>query len=453
MLAKNIDVDLNFDSLFSYSAENLKLVQDLPLAEGCVHTILSDLEEPGDLSGQVTWVMTAEFDPERFAEVAMSLLESADKQRITAPGVQQFLGIMAIEDILRLIDLLVDRAEATNHILVIPTFIYRPAQYVLWPLVRQVNAYLRHKAIEKSRPLLNLARSFVARQQSDWVASAGCFSEYCDGSGLGSSMSETGMTRYVSRLLRFHVFLDSGVESPVPEDKECAPLPLWCTFSFTEKSETAEILSSFGYNLRKRKADRAAKKVARRKLSVAKGKAVKEEKRVVMGEPEKVEVMDTGDQQGDYSVLPIDAVTFRSMVAQIGTLKKELCEEKDCSKGKDKELGRIRKALDGYKSDIRLYKEEVRSMERRCHTLEREQVRQTERHYDDQMDWTDIKREFQIEIQDLQDKLEDETLKRQAIEAKFTVWEKWANQRGMDVRRAERATRRRRERASVDEEN
>ncbi|MCP3668006.1 MAG: hypothetical protein GY696_36880 [Gammaproteobacteria bacterium] len=49
--------------------------------------------------------------------------------------------------------------------------------------------------------------------------------------------------------------------------------------------------------------------------------------------------------------------------------------------------------------------------------------------------------------------MEDETLKRQAIEAKFTVWEKWANQRGMDVRRAERATRRRREGASVDEEN
>ncbi len=251
------------------------------------------------------------------------------------------------------------------------------------------------------------------------------------------TFSSAGMTRYVSRLVRFHSFLDSGVESPVPDLSENEPLPLWHTWAYTEKPEMAEILSGYGYNLRKRKANRAAKKAGKRKS----GGAPKEGDvlPVLTGEKEKVVAMETDGGSSEFEVLPVDPGTLRAMVSQISTLKKDLKAAKGESESKEKELGKIRKALEGYKSDIRLYKEDVRGLERRCRTLERAQIRQSERHWEDQLDWTDVKRELQMEIGDLKDSLEDETLAREAIEAKYTVWEQWAAQQGWNIDRARRA--------------
>ncbi len=143
---------------------------------GTVHTIMTDCEEPGEVeSQQLRWCMTAEFDHEQFTEKALSFLEAAEPQRVSVPGIAQFLGVIEVPEIIRMIDLMVDAADATHHILTVPTLIYRPGQYVLWPLVRQVNAYIRHKAAETSCPMLNLARSFVGRQQNSWVVSSMCF--------------------------------------------------------------------------------------------------------------------------------------------------------------------------------------------------------------------------------------------------------------------------------------
>ena len=101
-------------------------MKELPLYEGTCHTILSDVEEPGVFTDQIKWINTTEYNPERFSELALSLLKAAEPQRVTAPDDRSpaILGLMSVSDMIKLIDLLVDTAEATHHKL-----IYKPVSY------------------------------------------------------------------------------------------------------------------------------------------------------------------------------------------------------------------------------------------------------------------------------------------------------------------------------------
>ena len=56
-----------------------------------------------------------------------------------------------------------------------------------------------------------------------------------DDSGLGTYLSASGLTRYVSRLERFQSFLDSCMETPVSDLFECELLPLGDSFCFSER--------------------------------------------------------------------------------------------------------------------------------------------------------------------------------------------------------------------------
>ena len=432
--------------LFSFDAEKIILPKELSLCEGTRHTVMSDVEEPGSFSDQIKWITTTEYDQERFTELAMSILESPEHQCVTVPALQQFVGLMSVNDFTKLIDLLVDTADACNHKLVIPTMIYKPAQYQQWDMVKEVNTYLRQKSLDMSSPLLNLSRSFLSRQQSSWVVSGICWQEYVDGTGLGSCLSTSGLQRYASRLERFHSFLDSGVESPVSELVECPPLPLWHSFCFSEKRETAAILTDFGYNLRKRKAPqpRKAAKKSSSPSSAQKSKVVPRKKKpvspvaevvVAVGEPEKVEVMETEES---FSVLPVDVATFRCMISQVSDLKGELRTARTEGESKEKELRRIRKALEGYKKEVKNLKYEMGGVERRNRTLERHSERQAESHYQDSLDWVDEKREWGMERGELLDRLDEEQEKRRCLEASYSSLEEWSDKFRDDVGAARR---------------
>ena len=418
----------------------MKLPKEVVLAEGTRHTILSDVEESGEFPVQISWVCTVELDTERFLELALSILSNPEPQRLSCPGLNQFVGIFSVTRICEMIEVMAEAAENTPHILVVPTFIYRPSQYNVWADTKEINTYLRRRSIDKSMPLLNLGRSFMARQQSDWVPAGCCFHEYVEGIGLGTRFSSAGMTRYVSRLIRFHSFLDSGMESPLLDQAETAPLAPWLTFQFTEKAETAAILTEYGYNLRKRKAARMEKKVEKKALkrrqSGEKVKAqVKVKAKVVapVCETEVVEAMETDDLPGQYNVLPVDVSTFRSMVSQVKDLKAEVKGVHEGSADKDKELVKLRRALEGYKKEVRNYKYDLASTERRNKTLERHIMRQSERHHGDMMDYQDDKRNWGIERGELLDRIEEETEKRQIIECQYKVWTDWADKYWSDV--------------------
>ena len=103
---------------------------------------------------QIKWINTTEYNPERFSELALSLLKAAEPQRVTAPD-NRSPAIFR----LKLIDLLVDTAEATHHKL-----IYKPVQFPQWGIVKEINAYLRQKAVDKSSQQLSLSRSFLSHQ-------------------------------------------------------------------------------------------------------------------------------------------------------------------------------------------------------------------------------------------------------------------------------------------------
>ncbi len=156
---------------------------------------------------------------------------------------------------------------------------------------------------------------------------------------------------------------------------------------------------------------------------------------VAVGEPEKVEVMETEES---FSVLLVDVATFRCMISQVSDLKGELRTVRSEGESKEKELRRIRKALEGYKKEVKNLKYEMGGVERRNRTLERHSERQAESHYQDSLDWVDEKREWGMERGELLDRLDEEQEKRRCLEASYSSLEEWSDKFRDDVGAARR---------------
>ena len=132
---------------------------------------------------------------------------------ITCPGLQAYLGIVPVEDIFSSIDTMLDAVRGTQHVVAIPTFIFRPALYHLWSEISRINHHIWMRSAESATPLLHLHKNFLCKQGKSWVCAGRLFTEFEEGTGLGSQLNRDGLVRYTNRLFRFHC---AGFTNEIP---------------------------------------------------------------------------------------------------------------------------------------------------------------------------------------------------------------------------------------------
>ncbi|MCP3663417.1 MAG: hypothetical protein GY696_13145, partial [Gammaproteobacteria bacterium] len=119
-------------------AESLRVGKELKLKDG---TVLSEMPEPESWTIQIQWKMCAEMTKETLVETIMSMCERDCPQRITLVALQQYIGVLSIDEMKDMIDELVNQVQSTKHQLAIPTVRYVPHAISHWHQVREINAH------------------------------------------------------------------------------------------------------------------------------------------------------------------------------------------------------------------------------------------------------------------------------------------------------------------------
>ncbi len=448
--------------LFSLNAERVVVLRELVTEPGTRHVHLSDQDEPDAVPVKLLWKSCVELSPEMLVELVHTYMERPENQRISVSALQMFIGLYKEEEIIACADNLLDAAQGTPHIVSLCTLRYVPSSFMHWSTVDKINKHIMRRHQEGSLPMLMLHKTFYSRQANDWVVCGGCFSDYVDGSSLGSSFSDVGMCRFRSHIISFHSHMDKNI-AVVREVANLSPLPLWETFQYSENEFTAEILVSLGYKLKTRASVAKEKKAAKKQIkksaeaaaavaavvaghmqrradevqganggpAVGKQRGRRQErgrKRARSWDADKVSV----NRPSGYQLMSIDSSTFRSMVSQIGDLKdalkqanKKVEEVEDKLRRRDNSVVKLTGLKEKLQSEVSITLRSEKATEFRCREAEKYIARQSERHFRDMEDWKEAQEDWKRERRELEAKLEAAEDKVRAQGLKMAQWEAW----------------------------
>ena len=401
------------------------------------HTILSEYEEHDFNTAAIEWKCMVEVPLKEYEETVIEMLSRSMPQRITCPGLQAYLGIVPVEDIFSSIDIMLDAVRGTQHVVAIPTFIFRPALYHLWSEISRINHHIWMRSAESATPLLHLHKNFLCKQGRSWVCAGRLFTEFEQGTGLGSQLNREGLVRYTNRLFRFHC---AGFthEIPMANLSDSAPLPLNETYLFTENLATAALLEGAGFVLTKRPA-RGAKKAKGAKSAQAVPMEVetgdggdKPECAVVHGVKRQRSYDDLptgaiGRGRGrakagnsDYSLISIDKMTFKGMIKDNGDLRGKLREEVAEREAKEKEIARLRKTVSRSEADMAQMERRLEVANSRVSDASRKFRKSSEEAYQDAKEWREERDKFEKSLYDLQWENEELTAEVEKVKGKLS---------------------------------
>lgn len=422
-------------------------MRDLEVSPGTSHHHLSDVEEPESVPPQLNWRFCGELCPERLLELVLSFMEKSQPQRLSISAMQLYIGLYPEREILKVIDEILESARGTCHVLSICTVRYLPSQFISWDSVNVINRHIAQRSQEGGLPLLNLHKSFLQRQGSDWVTSGLCYRDFVEKTALGSVLSDMGICRYRSRIISFHGHFDQSV-AVVKTIVDQAPLPLWNTYQYTEDDVASELLTSLGYELRTRAAVDKEKKVAKKKAKRV-AAALAEQREAVEAEKDasggQKRARGRGQENGrkrarsctvtrpyNYTLMSIDTQTFRDMVTQIGDLKeklrqsvKKVQETEDRLRQRDNAVVKLEVMRERLRSDVKITERSEKATESRCREAERYITRQAERHHAELVEWQEAQAEWRRDRKVLEQKLEQAEDKVRVQGLQMSVWEDW----------------------------
>ena len=438
----------------------------LTLEPNTQHVVFSEFEYPPDCPVDLAWKTILEQEIGVVVEMVLARLENEIPQRVSVPGLQVFVGIVERQVLEETVCKLIQAAKGTPHVVSVPTFRYIPSGFLYWDDCAALNRLIWSKSVDVNVPVLNLHKSFLGHQTKEWIVVGPVYSEFTQDLGLGSTLNESGMTRYTSRLYRFH---QNGFSNAAPSviPPECRPLELWRTFSYTENPETAEFLGGLGYPLAKRALVKAEAK-SRKKAVQAKAKVkavpmvsvdvvpmdvdVPEKEGVAKVEPEPVK-SNKGKRQrpniihynrpAAYSLISIDRETFRSMIKDNGDLRQDLKKVSSVLVANDEEIKHLKK-------DCERFERQAIVAKARCREVKRLLAKSGDEAIADNREWKEHKadlehtireyewecEEYALERKRFEDKveagvqaLEAEREKVKVLTAKMTAWEDYVRRR------------------------
>ena len=393
----------------------------LQLEKDTRHVIFSDHDRPMICPEEITWVHFESQDIEQLTEMVMAEMEHEMPVRVTLPVLQAFVGVLPPEDLIRAIDQIIDAVRGSCHVVSVPSLRFIPDKFMVWPEVERVNEHIWRRHVEMAIPILLLHKSFLSRQQNKWVVCPQMYLEYVTDTGLGHTLTVNAKYRYSSRLLRFHASLHRQ-EPPCQVSSPVVPLPLYQTWSYVEKPETAEILQGLGCELKPRAMNKRGKK-GKGEKSKGEGKAGV----VTYAAPKPI------------SVISIDEGTFKRVFRENCELRSDLKllegGLKDTEAHVTKlmtEIKELKGELKGAKAERDRYKEESRRTSRKYRKLD-------ESTYQDMMDWREERETLEKDVYDLRweaeeltkeveeykQKLQREKERYQVLEIQLSVWERW----------------------------
>ena len=422
------------------------------LKPNCEHTILSEYEEQEYCPAAIEWKCMTERSLPEFEETVLEMLRRTVPQRMSLPGVNMFVGIVPVDEILRSIDTMVDAVRGTPHVLAIPTFRFLPSIYHLWSEVARLNHHVWQRSAESATPLLHLHKNFLCKQGRDWVAAGGLYSEFVAGMGLGNTLNQAGLFRYVNRLVRFHCagFMH---EAPSVNLSSMMPLPLWHTYMYVEAPFAAAILEGAGHELRMRPVRSAGKgrgKAVPMEVSsvgepVKPDRGVQALKRQRVGEAGPSSSVGRGRGGGqrvvpampNYNLISIDKQTFRGLVSDNGDLRSQLREEKAGRVALEEKVVVLNKKVMRAEKDVSNMKSRLSVANSRVSETQRKLSRSSEDAYREAQDWREVRdglekvrhdltwevEELEAEVARLKGKLEKERKKTELLEGQLAVWE------------------------------
>ena len=320
--------------------------------DGTEHTVFSEYPKPSQCPEDIHWRMVADLELDAMVEEVVRLTDKQVPQRISIPAIQIHLGVADVKDLLTAIDTVVDQVRGTPHMASFPTFRFTPELFVFWKDCADLNRYVWSKAVESATPILNLHKSFLARQSKDWVVAGSLYEEFNSGHGLGQTLTDVGKYRYASRIFRFHINGYGANDAPMSVAADCVPLPLWNSYNFVENKDAADMLSGLGYDLKLRsdKGAKAKTAAAMKKAGktadrpAAKIKGVKRQRHSEADDRPYPSLPGTSTDssnvatiEADYHVVSLDRTTYREMVRESGELRAQVRELTNRMRRKDED--------------------------------------------------------------------------------------------------------------------
>ncbi len=401
----------------------------LQLDKAAKYVIISDLDRPMICPEEVSWLHWESLDMEELTVKVHSLLEDETPMRVVLPVVQSFIGVLSVEEIIKGLDDIIDSVRGSRHILSIPTCRFVPEMFPNWSDVERLNAHLQRRHVEESIAMLLLHKSFLVRQRNQWVVCADTYLEYVTDSGLGHTLTVNGRYRYSSRILRFIASLKHA-EPPCQVSAPVVPLPLHMTWSYVEKPDTAELLQSFGYDLKPRPGKKRGNK--------GKGKGEKQKGEGKAGGSGGVV---TYAAPKPISVISIDEGTFKRVFRENCELRSSLKLLKGGLEDTEShvtklmaEIKELKGELKGARAERDRHREESRRTSKKFRRLD-------ESTYQDMLDWREEREslekdlydsrwetdELAKEVTELKEKLQREKDRYNCLEMKLGMWESWVN--------------------------
>ena len=404
---------------------------EVTLPANTQHVVLSELECPPSCPIDLGWRTEIEQDLPALIETVRELLQRDLPQRLSLPVLQIFVGITGKGELEEAVCKLLSMAVGTQHIIAIPTFRYSPGLFLYWDQIADLNKLVWEKSIAGGVPVLNLHKSYLCKQGREWTAAGSVYEEFCSGTGLGITLTSSGIQRYISRLSRFHM---SGFahESPVTMPAECRPIELNNTFVFTENPDTAEFLSGLGYKLLTRAEGKALRKKELAKAkSVDVAVAMEVEPEVVSGsvvaakpevKPKRLQKAKGKRPKGantafvsrpsHYDLISIDRVTFRDLIKTNGDLRSDLQKVGKVLVKNDEKIKRLEHECENFERVAIVAKARAREVKRLL-------AKSGEEAMEDQRDWRDLKEDLEGVIRDLEWEKEDWGVERQRLVEKI----------------------------------
>ncbi len=338
----------------------------ITIRDGAEHTLFAEYSRPDNCSEDITWRMAADMELDAIVEEIVRLLDKLSPQRISVPAFQVFLGISDQKDILTAIDMVVDQARGTPHMVSVPTFRYTPSLFVFWSDVTDLNRYVWTKAVESATPILNLHKTFLARQSKDWVVAGTLYVEFNTGHGLGQTLTDVAQYRYAARIFRFHINGYGANNAPMSIASDCVPLPLEKSYNFVENTDIVEMLTGLGCELRHRsekgqrvKMAAAAKKSGKApEKPAAKVKGVKRQRHSEADDRPFPSLPGSSSSnsatlEADYHVVSLDRTTYRDMIRENGEMRSKVRDLTTRMRRKDEEGRGLRRQMDKLEREVK----------------------------------------------------------------------------------------------------
>ena len=405
------------------------------VAEGTHHYIFADQEQPDQWVEAITWKNMQDTEFDRILETILALFENSAPQRITISCLNQYVTTTPVAKITALVDDVVSHLTGTIHQVSFPTLLYLPSNFYYWRECKEVNDYLRKTSSEHNLPTLNLSRSFVQRQGSQWVVASSLFKEFRENTGFGTELTPHAFHRYYARLLRFHeTAYDCDVPYSTPE-ADPAPLPLHQTNAYTKKEYTRSLLVGLGYSITLPKQVKSNEKNSKMYQAYVRHLKEQEERKQAQDQDkdqvEDMEVETRGvkrpsavpvgrgrgkTERREYETMPVLKKTMWDMLTQIAELK-------EAKKDLEKQLAKERKLRESGDADYYRQKRQLRGAEIRYGELNRTIERISEDSYRDNLDWKSMEKEWKAERKELQQRLDDERRVVGVLEGKVQVYE------------------------------